>query len=154
MELHNGSIACKSHGHGMGCDMTVEIPLYRRSGNDVENFSGHSQSRRQHLAESWTTASVNFIMPTTTMPRTVLIADDSAICRKMVNRVLVQAGYTCVLCSDGEECVNTVLNMRDTMGVIGKENAEIKSIDLILLDYEVSEGASHSSALNSLCREH
>jgi hypothetical protein len=59
----------------------------------------------------------------------ILIADDSLICRKIVEKVLTAAGARCVLCANGQEVVNTVTAQENPQ--------EVDKINLILLDYEV-----------------
>ncbi|CAE7556781.1 unnamed protein product, partial [Symbiodinium microadriaticum] len=123
--------------------MIVEMPVYKRCGADVDV---ENQVECAHLLRSergtdiyqpphtWTTTSGDCVLQSHAEIRSILIADDSALCRKMVSRVLVQAGYKCVQCGDGEECVNRVLNIN--MRKDGAAYTEDVPIDLILLDYE------------------
>ena len=67
-----------------------------------------------------------------TLGRPVLVADDSSVARKQVQRALEAIGVECVLAKDGREALNMLLEMA--------KNGPIKDqIALVILDIEMPE---------------
>jgi CheY-like chemotaxis protein len=181
IQLHGGTISCESAGEGQGCTMAFRIPLFRRFGNMPVTLDGENQvsagpppspSRSRGSGAQATSARVSgqleqsssaesrpLVQPTgsSVIPfnsdfKTILIADDSGVCRRMVKMVLEGAGYHCITCSDGTECVHIVMERCGSDGaaeeVEGQSDVEegLPKIDLILLDYEVRHDVDSPSS--------
>lgn len=72
---------------------------------------------------------VDLSLQPTKVFKNILAVDDSTPTRKMVCRLLANAGYVCSQAEDGEECVQFMIKNR--------EGPEVEKIDMILMDYEM-----------------
>lgn len=175
IEAHQGYIECTSEGDGKGCSMTFEIPLLLRDetekgieqsvsksfvANNLETSDRSQQysGSRPGPQADWNYTTLEGLGSNISNPsplekdsgevRTILIVDDSPLCRKVVRRVLERAGFVCVTCSNGEECLSIVLGQISFNGAEDFELLDINDvesnrggahIDLVLLDYEVTK---------------
>ena len=111
MELHGGKVGLESV-EGQGSTFFFEIPLIK---GDVDSFQ--DASRRCQLSQVITPlASVS-----ARKTMLVLLVDDSALNRKMMNRLMVSKGHTCTEAEDGIDAVKLM-----STGVV--------HFDLILMD--------------------
>mmetsp|Transcript_25549 Transcript_25549/g.37741 ORF Transcript_25549/g.37741 Transcript_25549/m.37741 type:complete len:917 (+) Transcript_25549:144-2894(+) len=119
VEHHHGTISCSSAGEGCGTSFVVELPVFvpvvssTPSTKKLEYFPFTAPNRSERCLQS-----------TSPLLKTVLVVDDSAMCRKVVCRLLQGVGVTCLEAVDGEECISKVIENSDT-------------IDAIVMDYEM-----------------
>lgn len=156
IDLHGGRLEATSDGEGHGTSMTYVLPLFKlkpEEKSEPESSRPHSY-RMSHAApedieesfhgelKAFRTLNVHSIATSSDSNSAdlhdgrslesvnILVADDSLICRKIVERVLVAAGATCVLCADGVEVVNKIKSFENY--------PEENRVHMILLDYEVT----------------
>mmetsp|Transcript_4098 Transcript_4098/g.9534 ORF Transcript_4098/g.9534 Transcript_4098/m.9534 type:complete len:897 (+) Transcript_4098:306-2996(+) len=111
VQRHGGSLTVNSEGLGKGTTFTLTLPLYLEeqcepaTSTDVSSVKESLEERDHHI----------------------LVADDAAVNRKLLMRLLTRAGHSCVGAEDGREALDQV------------ESAMKSGVyyDTILLDYEM-----------------
>ena len=124
VNLHQGELRASSAGEGRGTTFHLEIPLLRSEkplGQDEEQEVG-----RMEEPEVCVALPLGQVEKDSTV-RTVLVVDDSGPSRKVVCRLLRNAGYVCHQANDGQHCLEYFKQIT-AAGVI---------IDLILMDFEM-----------------
>ncbi|CAE7796144.1 tcsA [Symbiodinium microadriaticum] len=140
--LHDGTLSAYSAGEGTGCTFTMVLPAVQIQWND--SADAHSleegislQSMIPFMSER---AECEYKLPTVSKSigvsedsreviRHVLVVDDSIPSRKMIARLLSNAGYDCQQACDGQECVDIMVRNR--------EDPSASRIQLIFMDYEM-----------------
>ena len=115
VELHGGIVGVSSAGEGYGCTFYLEIPMEVReclmSEVTPPPLEALSALTRGSACSSF---------------RNVLMVDDSALNRKMMNRLLTRKGYICYEAEDGTDAVDLVRKSLSASSNI--------TYDLILMD--------------------
>ena len=123
VNLHAGTLTAHSEGEGHGTTFQLELPLLRSDelvGQDEESQGEMRSNTTVPLRQVEASASV----------RTVLVVDDSAPSRKVVCRLLANAGYECHQVTDGLHCLELMEKLMAGEG-------ERSGVDLILMDFEM-----------------
>lgn len=131
MELHHGTLSCYSDGAGSGCTMQLELPvLLRMNAEVVDSLNGVSATHPpQGLPVLRQVSNMTKVFDFDIDDhcgggKTILVVDDSIMCRKMVCRLLRNMSYECVEANNGAECVE-------------KLNASDGYFTFVLLDFEM-----------------
>ncbi|CAE7274942.1 tcsA [Symbiodinium microadriaticum] len=132
VELHGGLISAHSDGLGRGSVFRLELPAYlSETSTEVEDMQLCPRRRADHHLST-------LMASKTPRIRRVLVVDDSIPTRKMVTRMLRNAGYECIEASDGQMCVDVVTaSLRNESEGGGHTADDSLRIDLILLDFEM-----------------
>ena len=150
VELHDGSLSAYSPGEGCGCTFTMVLPAvqvrHERSadGDSIEEGIGVQLSNMQ-FSSIRERAKFDYMLPDVnaggtvaddsetdeldTTVRHVLVVDDSHPSRKMMARLLSNAGYQCTQACDGEECVDIIVR--------NAESTSETQIRMVFMDYEM-----------------
>jgi CheY-like chemotaxis protein len=139
VNLHHGLLSATSDGEDKGSTFRLELPLLRS--NDVLTFPLEDEESK-YLDSAIDIPSsglpLHHVEDQSTV-KTVLVVDDSSPSRKVVCRLLQNAGYTCHQANDGQHC----LDLFDELTSAGVK------IDLVLMDFEMPRlnGPSATEAL-------
>ena len=131
IDLHDGLLKAHSEGIGKGSSFTLALPAYlSETPTAVEKLTSDRMKPQCQLLRQRSVGKNSCI-------QRILVVDDSTPTRKMVSRMLRNAGYDCIEAYDGQMCVDMVMASlcEDSEGEIVTDDSS--RIDLILLDYEM-----------------
>lgn len=141
VELHHGTLTCHSDGLGKGCTMRLVLPVFLKTNDKVadetataayhQNSSPKNEDSQSKVrvfdGESFRSAGNNVVDQHCGIGKTILVVDDSTLCRKMVCRLLKSMSYECIEAKNGVDCLEKLTASQN----------EQQIIDLILLDFEM-----------------
>ena len=140
MDLHDGFIGVNSAGEGLGSAFYIELPV--EDLKPVEVFSNEGNCnldirlRRNNFHVAANTLKIQTPLRfQEDFPR-VLIADDSAMCRKMVRRSIIEVCVACADVSSGDEVIEAVMQGRN----------EGVPFDVVVIDYHMQGMDGHKAS--------
>lgn len=117
VEMHEGNLVAESEGLGRGTTFTMTLPLYHSPNKDPS---------QNGLESSFLQSAPDLDMDALSTLN-VLVVDDAVSNRKLLTRLLQNAGHSCDQADDGSIALQMVL---DKMSLGGR-------YDTVLLDYEM-----------------
>ena len=117
MSLHNGTITATSLGLKLGSVFTIAIPLVHKTTGELATY----------ITLATLPAAIELAKATKPPFQNVLVVDDTPSNRKMLCRLLRNAGCNTTEAADGQEFV-------DIMTSFGPDRVPF---DLVILDYEM-----------------
>ena len=116
VEHHEGTLVAESTGLGHGATFTMVIPLYMVP----EDYDSATAKVPQEIQRSLAVAGRSSALK-------ILVVDDALSNRKLLARLLTNAGHICEQAADGQEALDIVMEKR----------MEGFYFDTVLLDYEM-----------------
>jgi CheY-like chemotaxis protein len=140
VDMHGGRISGSSPGINKGSTFSLELPVYTSSTTiEVEDVScSNRRSMNRHTSQ--------ISQAVTDGIRRILVVDDSSATRKMVVRLLRNSGYECLEASDGQMCLDMIMQSLQENSR-GQRDGSLR-IDLVLMDYEMPRYAPAATLIS------
>ena len=151
MELHSGTLVARSKGIGFGSEFEMMLPVFHPSSFDPNTSQIWESDHQDHDIESHVVpfesnksteyadqsqqlqkkAKLNQVAPSSfglesIGVHSILVVDDATSNRKVLCRLLTNAGYVCGQAEHGQQCVEMM-----------QASATGSQYDLILMDFEM-----------------